>query len=275
MRYSFLGLSSFKSSVVISDTADDARLLAVLESISRQIEQDCQRRFQPYTATEYFGPGNASVLLLDSDLLSVTSLKTDDGNRTYPYTWAVTDYDLAPDNAPQNQEPYWMIEARPYGAYNFPLGHSWGRRSVEIAGVWGYWLDTLAIGTIAAAIATTTTTSVTMTAGHGLEVGNTVLIDSEQLYITAVSTNTLTVERGVNGTTAATHLILASVALYRYPGPIVEALRVQANRIFQRVHAPFGVVGSAEMGTATMIARIDPDVKALISRYRSGLGMIA
>lgn len=270
-RYSFLGLSAFKSSVTISDTTDDTRLLAVLESVSRQVELTCHRRFQPFSATMYFDAPHGSTLPLTHDLLSVTSLKTDaNGAGTYENTWTVnTDYFLYPPNAAYDQSPYWRIDRARYNpTYSFPMCIE---RGVQIVGVWGYWLDLVAQSTLGAAITTTTTTSVTMSASHGLEAGQTILIDSEQLYITAVSSDTLTVERGVNGTTAATYLIAATVSLYRYPGPVVEATRIQAARIFQRVHAPFGITGSAELGTSTVIARIDPDVVAMLSDYRLAL----
>lgn len=44
-------------------------------------------------------------------------------------------------------------------------------------------------------------------------VGNSlsILVDTEQMYITGVSGNTLTVVRGVNGTTKATHLTGAAI----------------------------------------------------------------
>ena len=72
-----------------------------------------------------------------------------------------------------------------------------------------------AAGTLGAAIADTTTTSVTMTAGHTVEVGGLLLIDSERLYVSAVVGNALTVVRGFLGSTTETHLNGATVAAYR------------------------------------------------------------
>ncbi len=270
-QYSFLGLSAFKTAITISDTVDDARLLAVLESVSRQAELACHRRFHPYSATLYFEATHADRLHLPVDLLSVTSLKTDnDNDGVYENTWTTpTDYLLWPSNAAYDQTPFWRIDvARSSGRYSFPCGV---QRGIENAGLWGFSLDLVAQSTLGAAITTTSTTSVTMSAGHALEAGHTILVDSEQIYITSVSTNTLTVERGVNGTTAATHLNAATVSLYRYPGPVVEATRIQAARIFQRVHAPFGITGSAELGTSAVISRIDPDVVGMLSDYRLAL----
>lgn len=65
--------------------------------------------------------------------------------------------------------------------------------------------DNLAVGTLGAAISDTTGTTVTMTGGHSVAQWDYVTIDSETLYVTAVSVNTLTVQRGALVTTPATH----------------------------------------------------------------------
>lgn len=274
MPYSYVGLTSLKSSITIGDAADDARLRAVLEAVSLQVDEECRRTFRTYLATRYLTADGAGRVLLDADLLAVTSLKGDPGGaRTYADAWTTTDYDLQPDNAVAERVPYWAIETTSGGAFSFPTGV---RRGVQVAGKWGYWEDLVSAGTLGAAIADTTTTSVTLAAGHGLEPLQTILVDAEQIYLTGFSAaNVATVERGVNGTTAAAHLNGAAVSRYRYPGPVVEATRIQAARIFQRAHTPFGVQGSAEMGTVAVISRVDPDVKMLLQHYRSGLGMVA
>lgn len=50
------------------------------------------------------------------------------------------------------------------------------------------------------------------------------------------------------------------------PDEIAEATRLQAARLFRRKDSPEGVAGSAEWG-AIRLARIDPDVEALIRPY--------
>lgn len=113
------------------DTTDDTRLSAVITAASRAIEAYTGRVFYATTATKYFQADAGCELLLDEDLLSVTSLKTDeDGDRTYEITWAATDYDLEPANS----APYTRIHTTPRGNYSFPLH----RRGVEIVGSWGY-----------------------------------------------------------------------------------------------------------------------------------------
>lgn len=121
----------------MSDTSDDAVLEALVESVSRAIDDFCGRRFYAATQTRYYSATSGRRLLVD-DLLSVTTLKTDDdGDGTYETTWATKDYHLAPYNAQLESvpEPYWSIEVSESGDYSFPVGV---RRGVEIAGSWGF-----------------------------------------------------------------------------------------------------------------------------------------
>lgn len=270
MPHSYLGLKALKSvqSIASTDTSDDSRLRAVLEAISVAIDDLCERTFRIYLATHYYTPAYADRLYLDHDLLAITTLKTDEGgDGTFEYTWdSSDDYHLKPFNAAARKRPYWEIAVPGSGGdYSFPCGVS---RSVEVVGRWGYWQDLETLTPTVNEVLDTTETGVDVTDGTVFDVCQTILVDSEQLYITAISGNTLTVERGVNGTSAASHSSGASIQRYRYPGPIVEAARILAARIFKRPEAAFGLMGSAEMGTASVIARTDPDVRMLTDHYR-------
>ena len=55
------------------------------------------------------------------------------------------------------------------------------------------------------AISTTDATTVVVTSAAELSVHDTILVGTEQMHITAIATHTLTVERGYNNSTAATH----------------------------------------------------------------------
>lgn len=264
MAYAYVGLATLKSALGITDTADDARLRGVLEGVARQIDGDVGRTFRVVSATRYLTPGSTEVLLLDRDLVGLTSLKSDEGgDGVFETTWASSDYLLAPYNAPADEEPYWRIETAPGGAQSFPVA----QRSVEIVGRWSWWQELVSTTTLAEDL-DTTETAVDVTSAASLEVGQTILTDSEQMYITGISSATLTVDRGVNGTTAATHSNAAAVSRYRYPANVVEASLIQAGRVFRRKDAPFGVVGSAEMGSGIVIARLDPDVRMMLDPFR-------
>ncbi|MCH8991004.1 MAG: Ig-like domain-containing protein [Acidobacteria bacterium] len=195
----------------ITGTGDDTRLLTLLESVSRLIDRYCNRHFYALNATRKFD-GEGIVGLLVPDLISIDTngLKTDDNkDRTFETAWAATDYLLLPSNADPassgnpGSRPYTSIEvdvdAGTKGA--FPVG----RETVQVAGQWGWWRHLKTAAETANTIADATTTSVEVSSRTDVEAGHTILIDSEQMFVESYSTNVLTVVRGVNGTTAASH----------------------------------------------------------------------
>ncbi len=104
--------------------------------MSRAIDDWCGRQFYAATQTRYFTARRPDRLLVD-DLLSITTLKTDDdADGTFETTWDATDYMLGPYNAQLESvpQPYTQVEVTPYGDYSFPCT----RRGVEIAGSWGF-----------------------------------------------------------------------------------------------------------------------------------------
>lgn len=64
---------------------------------------------------------------------------------------------------------------------------------------------------LGAAIADTITTTMSVTTAANFQAGDVVLIDSEQIWISAMSGTTATITRAFNGTTAATHLNAAVI----------------------------------------------------------------
>lgn len=118
-----------------TDHEDDPVLEKVIEAASRAIDNICSRRFYPTTETRYFTAEEDTLIKLHTDLISVTTLKTDtDGDRTYENTWDTGDYDLVPYNAALDGWPYNAIEITPYSNYYFP----YVRKGVEVAGSFGF-----------------------------------------------------------------------------------------------------------------------------------------
>lgn len=129
-------LAEIKTRLGIADSTEDTVLEALVEAVSRAIDDYCQRRFYAATQTRYYTAWRPDRLLVD-DLLSVTTLKTDDdGDGTFETTWATTDYLLAPYNAQLESvpQPYTTVEVSEQGDYSFPCT----RRGVEIAGSFGF-----------------------------------------------------------------------------------------------------------------------------------------
>lgn len=117
---------------------DDINLESVINAVSRGLDATFDTTFYARTETRYFTPQYYDTLYIP-DLLSVTTLKTDDNDDgTYETTWATTDYWLEPRNAQASStepKPYRQISARARGERTFPKDVEYG---VEIAGSWGY-----------------------------------------------------------------------------------------------------------------------------------------
>jgi hypothetical protein len=59
------------------------------------------------------------------------------------------------------------------------------------------------------------------------------------------------------------------------PGPIHEACLLQASRLLARRDAPFGIAGSAEVGSEVrLLAKVDPDVETMLRPYVRALGPV-
>ena len=238
MTSAYADLDTLKSPSVLNLTgiAFDARLLALLEDVSRWIDVHCNRHFYVLTATRRFD-GTGGTQLRIPDLVSLTTLTSDeDQDRVFETIWSSSDYLLYPLNA-EPQQPW----GRPYSRLSvdvtagsrasFPFGPS----TVEIAGKWGFREETQDSGADINEGATfsASDTLLTVTDGTRFAPGQTVLIDTEQLYTTAISGNILTVSRAVNGTAAATHADGADIFIFRYPGPVVEACLLRTSRLWR------------------------------------------
>lgn len=134
----YITLTTFKAikDISSSDSLDDAQIERFIEDASRYIDNATGRRFYTTTndETRVFRAASA-IRVYPWDLISITSLKTDDdGDRTYEMTWSATDYDLLPENAALDGQPYTIIQITPNGNNSFPL-HPKG---VQIVGKFGY-----------------------------------------------------------------------------------------------------------------------------------------
>ena len=270
--YSYATVNAFKDLGKVSGITEDPRRRSVLESASRQIDAFVRRTFRTYLATLYFTAQGPRSLLFDADelglgLLSVTTLKTDGAaDRTYDTTWAVTDYDLEPYNAPSEERPYWEVTKAPQGNNTFPRV----RRGVEIVGKWGYFEELFRSPSLVDGSLDASQTTVVVDDGEDFEELQTILIDSEQMYVTQIDkATTLTVERGVNGTTAASHLDDAVIDVYRYPADLSEATLMHASRLWTRRPGGFSnEIGYTDSGVVRPWVGMDLDVQEKLSNYR-------
>jgi hypothetical protein len=213
-------------SLTTSDATDDRLLQDFITAASDLITQYCARSFVPYQATrlydalgEHLGYSEASAhdgwtgqqtLTLDEDLLEVVTLTNGDSSviTSAQYVLRGKGY------------PKWMIELLPTAGIAWTYNTNW-QNALSVNAIWGFhedysraWVSTGDVvqdtGGINASVQ-----SITVTDADGkdaryrtrFQTGMLLKIESEYLKVVAVntSTNALTVLRGVNGTTAATH----------------------------------------------------------------------
>lgn len=243
-------------------TDDDAILLEAVESASRDIDIWCDRQFFVSVGTRDFHPLASDLVVID-DLVSLTTLVTDTGDRTYSTTWASIDFDLEPLNAPQKSppRPYTMLRRVSSGANAFPVIP----RSVRIAGRWGHYDVRRRLTATVSGSQTSGDTTLEVSAVAEFQQGQTLWIGDEQVYVDAVDT-ALTVRRGVNGTTAASISGGAVIDLQVYP-LVAQAALLQATRFYRRRDSALGIAGNPEFGVQR-IPTLDPDVRRMLRRLR-------
>ena len=144
-----------------------------------------------------------------------------------------------------------------------------GQKTLTILGSWGYTNDTEQITALNGAVSSTTATTVAVDSATDLSPAETILVGSEQMYVTGISSNNLTVERGVNGTTASTHADDLAVNSFLYPVEITQACLDLAKIIFRdRDMGTTQTLGTSE-GSVTRATEEANDVLRAIDGFRA------
>lgn len=279
MGNAYISLRTFKASagLDIASTAYDDRLVGLIENVSRQEDRLTNRYFFFVQAEtrEFSGRGEKHLLVPDLVAIAGSGLREDTNlDGTFETVWTTADFLYAPYNALPTSTygaaaPYYKLEVndRSDGTQDTFLA---GQRNYQITGTWGYSRALVdVVGNLSASIDSTVTT-MTLTSAGTLSRGETLVIDTEQFYVTGTGTGSdLTVERARNGSTAATHTATANVQIVVYPGPVQEAVFIQSARIWKRRDSGFASqVGLPETGQLTVFSGgLDADVKALLAPY--------
>lgn len=130
-------LAKLKARLGIDDSDHNAMLEAIVTAVSRQIDDECGRRFYATTETRDYTARRCDEILVD-DLLSVTSLSTDDdADGDHETAWDAADYVLGPPNAQlaSTPKPYWFVRVALSSSRSFPAGV---RDGVRIVGSFGH-----------------------------------------------------------------------------------------------------------------------------------------
>ncbi len=258
-------LTKLKDDSVLKDPAagsdDDDELFELLLAVSDWVDRYCNRHFYPRTESLVFD-GSGSDRLLVPDLVSVESVAEDvRGDSGFELTWQAGSYRLLPYNAEPCKPwglPYHLVQARGWagGETRFTPGEG----NFRVSGVWGYRSFQEASGAVlGSAGAASTDPEIAVDDGAQFRVGLTVVVGSEQMLITGITGNTLTVTRGLNGTETGSHAGADAIGIVRWPASVERAALIQAARIWTR---------AADFEPFYVDADVDTDVRLLLEPYR-------
>lgn len=283
-------LADVRAEMLAESTVDDDKVVRLIRQVSRRIDRKFQSNvplFAPYIEARdiplngyNINSGNRTLTMRTaqggvSPLLSLTSVNTD-GTALVIGTNVRT--------FPAGLAPYYQLQL--LGStwnswYSTYCSDAWNSPYTTIAGVWGYnadyahaWLE---VDTLTAAITTTTGTTFTVFDVDGdnpydesprISVGNLVQIDSEWMDVVAVDdvNSLVTVVRGVNGSTAATHAIDAPVSVYLVDENIRRAVTRQTAFLYARQGA-FDTVRVGDFSTVVFPSDMLTEVNALLSLF--------
>jgi len=251
------------------DTPDATGIERVLEAASRRVDEQARRHFYALTDTVVLA-GNGCSTLKIPDLLAATSIKLDeDGDRTFELTLAAaTDYYLVRHgHEDQDALPATMLRLDTINGQRTTLLER--LRLIQIVGRWGFTEATEAVATTVndnPLSAGALTLNVPAGKGALFSVGQTLLIESEQLYVSAIVTDALTVTRGVNGTTGAAHVQTTAISRFVYVPEVREAALILAGRMWKRRETAYAnVIANPVVGSYETFKFMDPDVERLLA----------
>lgn len=267
----YVGIDDLKLRMGITGTSNDDVLWSTLQAASRAVDRHCNRHFFALEATRQFDVDDPSVVSIP-DLISITEVLEDvDGDRVFETTRTVSDYALYPLNASPGSQ-----SGRPYGQIRSDLGDTalefaLGRSRLSIEGRWGFRFCLVDSGSaissgggISASVVTVPVDVVTE-----IQAGVTIVIDDEQMFVRQVAGTNLSVKRGVNGSTAATHADAAAISLVSPPAEVAEATALLAARYWKSKDATSsGYAGVSGYGSIRVRAGYDPEVSQLLGPFR-------
>jgi hypothetical protein len=284
-------LADVKGELLAENTTDDKDVMRLIRQFSRRIDTMFMSNvalFAPFIATRKVGLGWHNINSGDRSLFLrtlkgvITPLLTLTGAAFGGNSLVVgTTVQAYPDS----DSPYFQIQligdawSSWYSAY---CSGVWGTQNATVTGVWGYnadyanaWLAVDAVTTTA--ITTTTATTFTVADVDGdnplgesprISAGNIIQIGTEWMDVIAtnITTNTVTVRRGVNGSTAATHAIADVVSVYLVDENIRRAVTRQVAFLYARKGA-FDTVRISDFSTVTFPKDILDEVNNLLGLF--------
>lgn len=259
-------LDQAKTDAKLTDTTADAYLTSALAFVSNRIETINRQWYEPRRVSLFFDVSYGRVsrdgktLDLSMPLVELTGVTLGD----------LTVMDVANIRLyPRGQTPAAQLVMTD-STYRFTSLTSGlvSDQAIEVDGVWCYHTEystsawaTVSTLSVAPNASVTTLTPVTVT---GFSVGQCLRIDTEYLRVTAVNASTLTVTRGINGSTAAAHDI-ADVVYAFTPEPAIQraALRWAAFLLARR--AAYERVNYDGLATTSFPSDMPDEVKNILA----------
>lgn len=183
----YVSRERLKAALDATTAINDGLIDRHIEAASRLIDGQLGRFFIPKTQTRYYRPPHAPCLRLDEGLISVSAITSQNGDNTL----AVTDYLIEPAN---EGPPYTRIEldaSSVASTADLSAGDT-AQRAIAVTGSWGYRNDTESAGTVASGLASdAAATSMVCSSAAAIDVGDTLLIGTEQLWVSERSAGDL------------------------------------------------------------------------------------
>jgi hypothetical protein len=232
----YASLPDFKAYGIANDVideADDAIIEKLITSASRYIDNKTGRKFYPRVETRYYDAVRDPILRLDEDLLEVIGLTNGEGTAI-----AAASYNLLP----LNEYPKYAVHLIPSSNIYWMLDSNSNYEGViDLEGFWGYhefygdaWKEISAVDEVLNVDATVTAFTLDSNADLLESGGQLLRIDDEIMRYEGKSLTEITVERGVNGSTAAIHLDDAPVYLWTIQEDIMNCCWDIVNGIYKR-----------------------------------------
>lgn len=285
----YASLAECKSYMTAEDSTDDVTLLGLIRQVSNRID----KMFMPLRSAPVFAP---FIETRNNFRLSGDRVNSYDG--TYYFgepLLALTGVSVGSTAlTPGTNVQVWQGNVSPYltlGLMNSCCG-SWyryvtcsgcnGSPFMSIAGTWGYnvdyanaWIDTLQV--IPAANLTISAISFVVSnvdapnslgLTPALSAGNLIQVDTEMMEVTAtdITANTVTVRRGVNGSTAAAHTAGTAIYSYQVEEAIKRATYRQAGLLYAKMGA-YDNVTIQDLSAVTFTADVLAEFNALLTLF--------
>ena len=250
------------------NVTDDAIILSMIRQTSKEMEDICNRWFNPRIETRTYDTpqGNERNIYFDADLMAVTALTNGDGT-------VITsgDYFLYPLNSSNKERLF--LSPKTYSWENDSNGYPYG--AISVLGVWGYssdyqnaWQDTFI--TISGSV-TASGSNIVLSANGTILPGDLISLNNEYLYVSGsiTSGSIVTTWRGVNGSTAATHIDGTRVMRWN-PGSEVQNLCITATTAYYMLRQnPTADTTSVD----GMTFKTPKDVKKWLEKQLTTLGL--